>query len=106
MAARNWQTKQLGEFFLDFNDGFGALEIRFQTFNPMAQGGIFICQWIRLRAALFGREGLQGTFSPLLPPMGQVRRIESLRRRRAPIWPASVQVSASSRMRRLYSAEN
>ncbi|MGH9834089.1 MAG: hypothetical protein ACREBD_15270 [Blastocatellia bacterium] len=63
---------------MDLNDGFGALELRFQTFDPTAQSGIFIGQWIRLRAALLGRQRLQGTFGPKFPPMGQVRRIESL----------------------------
>src|SRR5262249_20076645 len=78
LAARILQSKQIGEFFLDLNDGFGALELRFQTFDPTAQGGIFIGQRIGLRAALFGRQGLQGTFISLLTPMGQVGRIESL----------------------------
>jgi hypothetical protein len=62
---------------LDLNDGFSALELRFQVFDPTAQGGIFIGQRIGLRAALFGRQGLQSAFRPLLAPMDQVRRIES-----------------------------
>jgi hypothetical protein len=36
---------------LDLNDGFGALELRFQAFDPTAQGGIFIGHRIGLRAA-------------------------------------------------------
>src|SRR6185503_9091570 len=78
LAARILQSKQIGEVFLDLNDGFGALELRFQTFDPTAQGGIFIGQRIGLRAALFGRQRLQSAFRHLLAPMGQVRRIESL----------------------------
>src|SRR5215470_1842660 len=78
LAARILQTKQIGEFFLDLNDGFGALELRFQAFDSTAQGCIFIGQRIGLRAALFGRQRLQSAFRHLLTPMSQVRRIESL----------------------------
>src|SRR5262249_19456764 len=78
LAARILPSKQIGEFFLDLNDGFGALELRFQTFDPTAQGGIFIGQRIGLRAVLLGRQRLQSAFRHLLAPMGQVRRIESL----------------------------
>src|SRR5215831_14764004 len=77
LAARILQTKQRGEFFLDLNDGFGALELRLQPFDPAAQGCIFIGQRIGLRATLFGRQRLQSAFRHLLAPMGQVRRIES-----------------------------
>jgi hypothetical protein len=39
---------------LDLNDGFCALELRFQTVDPTAQCGILIGHRIELRAALFG----------------------------------------------------
>src|SRR5262245_54733526 len=68
LAARIRQTKQIGEFFLDLNDSFGALELRFQTFDPTAQSGIFIDQRIGLRAALFGRQALEKTFGSLPTP--------------------------------------
>ncbi len=65
------------KFFLNLDDRFGALELLLQAFDLLAELGVFECERIGFDAALFRGESIQDPLSPLAPPGGEMRGVQS-----------------------------
>src|ERR1035437_5644732 len=81
VVARSWETQQHRNFFLDFDDRFGALQPLFQAKIVSSRK----CKFRRQRiwfggfgAALGGAQRFERAGGALTPPVRQRRRVKSL----------------------------